>query len=215
MSPRFRRAILILVGLPATACGESLSPIQDLPRPLSVAEQGLIDADNRFAFNLFREIRNLSNPDSNIFVSPLSVAMALGMTYNGARGATRDSMQMALELAGMDVQQVNEAYARLIDLLRNLDPSVDFQIANSIWYRQGLPVRQEFVDLNRQYFGAEIAALDFSAADTVKRAAPLFKKTSLRWGQCRPFATSASMSPSPSTSANVSPALRCCSTPST
>ena len=169
MSPPFRRVVLILVGLLATACGESLGPIRDLPRPLSIAEQRLVDADNRFAFNLFQEIRNLSNPDSNIFVSPLSVAMALGMTYNGARGATRDSMQLALELAGMDIQQVNEAYGSLIDLLRNLDPSVEFRIANSIWYRQGLPVRQEFIDLNRQYFDAEIAALDFSAAD----AAPI------------------------------------------
>ena len=59
-----------------TTCGESLGPIEDLPRELSIAEGKLIEADNRFAFKLFREI-NAQEGDKNIFISPLSIAMAL------------------------------------------------------------------------------------------------------------------------------------------
>ena len=152
-----------------TTCGDSLGPIESLPRELSVAEGKLVEADNRFAFKLFREI-NAQEGDKNIFISPLSVGMALGMTYNGAAGSTQVAMQEALELQDMSLQEVNEAYRSLIDLLRGLDPRVEFLLANSIWYRNTLSVRQEFVDLNRQFFDAEVTALDFndvSAAETI------------------------------------------------
>ncbi len=155
--------------LVACGGGDVLGPIEGLPRELSIAEGQLIEADNRFAFKLFREISRQEG-DSNIFISPLSAAMALGMTYNGAAGSTQVAMQEVLELQGMNLQEVNESYRSLIDLLRNLDPRVEFLLANSIWYRQGYAIEQEFLDLNRQYFDAEVAALDFnssSAADTI------------------------------------------------
>ena len=93
------------------------------------------------------------------------LGMALGMAYNGAAGATRDSMQRTLELQGMSLQEVNEAYQSLIQLLQGLDPTVDFLLANSIWYRQGITVAAVFLQNMRTYFGAEIQGLDFSAQD--------------------------------------------------
>lgn len=143
--------------------------IDSLPRQLSVAEENLIQADNRFAFKLFREI-NRSEGDKNIFVSPLSAAMALGMTYNGAAGSTQRAMQTALELQGMSLEEVNQSYRGLIDLLRNLDPRVEFILANSIWYRHTMVVKHPFLDLARQFFDAEVSALNFndpSASQTI------------------------------------------------
>ena len=149
-----------------TACGETHAPpITELPRELTVAESKLVTADNAFAFKLFREVSARADDDQNVFVSPLSVGMALGMAYNGAAGATRDSMQRTLELQGMSLQEVNEAYQSLIRLLQGLDPTVDFLPANSIWYRQGITVAAVFLENMRTYFGAEIQGLDFSAQD--------------------------------------------------
>ncbi len=89
--------------------------------------------------------------------------MALGMTYNGAAGTTRDAMQQTLELQGLTLQEVNESYQSLIQLLVDLDPRVEMLIANSIWYREVIQIVPAFIDLNRQYFDAEVTALDFSA----------------------------------------------------
>lgn len=164
MTMNARPFVLFAVPLLALGCGDGLGPgepITRLPRELSVAEAELIESDNRFAFKLFREVNAQDTTGGDIFISPLSVAMALGMTYNGARAETRAAMEEVLELEGLDVEQVNEAYRSLIDLLRGLDPQVRFQIANSIWYREGLPVRQEFIDLNRTYFDALVTAMDF------------------------------------------------------
>jgi serine protease inhibitor len=142
--------------------GPDPEPITELPRDLSITEGELIQADNTFAFKLFQEI-NEQEGDKNIFISPLSVAMALGMTYNGAAGTTQQAMQEVLELQGMNLQEVNESYRSLIDLLQDLDPSVEFVLANSIWYRNTMTFAQEFLDLNRDYFDAEVEAIDFSA----------------------------------------------------
>jgi serine protease inhibitor len=152
---------IVTVGL-TMACGEPFGPIDQLPRELSIAEGKLIEADNRFAFRLLGEI-NTEEGEKNIFISPLSVGMALGMTYNGAAGGTQAAMQQVLELEDMSLQEVNESYRSLIDLLRNLDPKVEFLLANSIWYRNTMTVGQEFLDLNREYFDAEVVPLDFNS----------------------------------------------------
>lgn len=88
--------------------------------------------------------------------------MALGMTLNGARGETREVMEATLEKQGLSPAEINDAYRGLIDLLEGLDPKVEVALANSIWYRQGLPVKQAFIDTNRTHFDAEVAGLDFT-----------------------------------------------------
>jgi serpin B len=132
-----------------------------------MAERSLVGSDNNFGFKLFKEIVK-EEKHKNIFISPLSVAMALGMTYNGANGSTQEAMQKTLELSGLTLQEINESYKSLIELLTNLDPKVKFQIANSIWYREMFPVEAEFIDINKIYFDAQVSGLDFSAPNASK-----------------------------------------------
>ena len=103
MKQLLRPMPLLAAALLAAACREA--PITGpgttrLPRALTAGEQRLVAADNAFAFKLYGALAAEDGPDSNIFISPLSVGMALGMTVNGAAGATRDSMLAALQLAG-------------------------------------------------------------------------------------------------------------------
>jgi len=138
--------------------------ITALPRALTTQEGQLIQADNRFAIKLLKQATaDTRDTLKNLFVSPLSVAMALAMTYNGAAGITEDSMRATLELDGMSVAEVNESYRSLIELLRQLDPHVRFQIANSIWYLQGYTIEQPFLDADHTYYDAQVTALDFSS----------------------------------------------------
>src|SRR6266480_6538262 len=75
--------LAVAIGVLAARCREAPitapRPITSLPRALDAGESGLIGADNRFAFSLFAEIARQTSPDSNLFISPLSAAMALGM----------------------------------------------------------------------------------------------------------------------------------------
>jgi serpin B len=168
MASRLRNSpALLLAGLAAACYEPPLSPrgpapITQLPRALTGAERRLVEADNRFTFKIFRELAARESPEANIFVSPLSMAMALGMTYNGAAGLTAEGMARALELEGLTLDDVNRSYRDLIALLRGLDPGVTFEIANSIWSDSGYPVRPSFIETNRAYFDAVVQSLEFS-----------------------------------------------------
>jgi len=145
--------------------GPISGPIAGLPRDLTPSETHLVAVGNDFAFRLFGEIARGSSPDSNLFVSPLSVAMALGMAVNGAAGTTQEAMQGVLGLEGMSLHEVDVSYRDLIALLRGLDARVDFTLANSIWYDQAYAFEQPFVDTCRVYFDAAVRGLDFASSD--------------------------------------------------
>jgi len=154
-------AVAILITPLGLSCGQA--------RGLTIGEQQLVESGNTFGFELFKEIVEQEG-DKNIFISPLSVSMALGMTLNGADDDTCEAMKQTLELVGLTEEDINKSYQSLIELLRGLDPQVLFQIANSIWYREGFAVKQSFLDTCQQYFDAVVAGLDFSdldAADTI------------------------------------------------
>lgn len=130
------------------------------PRELVAAEVQLIESDNKFGFKLFNEIIK-AEKDKNVFISPLSISLALGMTYNGASADTEKAMRETLELGNLTNQEINESYQSLIELLIGLDPKVRFQIANSIWYREGFPFEDDFINLNKMYFNAKVRGLNF------------------------------------------------------
>ena len=118
-------------------------------------------ANTEFGFNLFRELHEEA-PDKNVFISPLSVATALSMTVNGAEGQTRADMMATLEQSGLSLEQANEGFRQLLTLLPALDPEVQLLLANSIWYRQGFPAKEDFLSANRDYFDSEVAELNFA-----------------------------------------------------
>lgn len=137
-----------------------------LPRPLSAAESRMVGAGNQFGFDLLREVRRTRAGD-NLFISPVSVSMALGITLNGAGTTTFDSMRVALRLAGAPIAEINQGYRTLIDLLRGLDPGSQFRIANSIWAHAGMAFLPAFLNLGRTVFDAEVQALDFGSPSTL------------------------------------------------
>jgi serpin B len=153
--------LLSLAGAACTAGPEQEIPIQRDP---TQQELQMASAANEFGFSLFQEVV-AAEDDSNVFISPLSVSFALGMTYNGAQGDTETAMRQTLGYDNLTMQEINEAYLGLMTQLTGLDPKVQMEIANSIWYREGLTVLPDFVQRNEQYFDAQVQALDFSAAD--------------------------------------------------
>lgn len=167
-----RLSRLLAIVAVAAACGDPNAPadgaprITALPRTLSAGEQAVIAASNSFGFGLLREL-DRTRGDSNIFMSPLSASMALGMTMNGASGQTFDEMRSALGFGTRPSDEINGSYRSLIDMLRGLDATVDFRIANSIWYRSGFPFENTFLDESRQFFDARVAGLDFASASAV------------------------------------------------
>src|SRR5215208_2181762 len=171
--PRFSTIATLAI---VTACASSTDPGTDkqsptldaLPRALTAGEQKVIGAANDFSFSLFRRL-TAAGSDSNVFTSPLSASMALGMAMNGAAGTTYDEMRTTLGFGASATEtEIGTSYKSLITLLRGLDPSVDFRIANSIWYRTGFPVQPAFLDAGRDWFDAQVSAIEFDSPNAVR-----------------------------------------------
>jgi len=143
------------------------SPGQPNRGQLTVLEKSVISSGNSFGFNLFTKVNN-SEQNKNVFISPFSVSMAFGMALNGANGQTLVSLKNVLGDAGVSLDDINSSYKNISAVLTSLDTKVAFQIANSIWYRNGFAVQQKFLDDNKNYLDAEARELDFSQADAVQ-----------------------------------------------
>jgi serpin B len=134
---------------------------------LTSLDQQKITADNAFALKLFKNLDSANTSDTNLFISPLSVSFALGMTSNGSSGQTLTAFENTLNFGGLTQAQVNGYYNNLITNLPQLDPNTTLDIANSIWYRQGFSVRPQFLQTDSSYFHAQIQSLDFTSPAAV------------------------------------------------
>ncbi|HEY5499707.1 MAG TPA: serpin family protein, partial [Bacteroidales bacterium] len=163
------KKILLFIAISSVlnlACTEvnDLNPIIENPGPivLKAELQKRVAQDNEFALDLLKKTIQDVNA-SNVFISPLSVSIALGMAWNGAEGTTRTEMEKALKMSGMSIENINEYYKIMQQSLPLADSKTTLKIANSIWYRNGFQIKQPFLDMNKTYFDAGIRSLDFSA----------------------------------------------------
>jgi len=159
--------MLCLAAVLAVTC-EINTPVPE-SRDLHLNKKSLelLASDNVFGLELFQEVMQDAEADENIMISPLSVALALGMTYNGSASTTRKAMEATLKLQGLTEEEINDGYKSIIDQLLDLDPRVLMEIANAIWYKEGFEVQDEFINTNKEHFYAEIRSLDFSRPDAV------------------------------------------------
>ncbi len=134
---------------------------------LSEKSEDVIAASNTFGFDIFRLILADEPADKNLFISPTSISLALAMLLNGANSTTESSMSYAMRTSNLTMDQINATYKDLIDELTTVDEKVLLAIANSIWYRNGFSVEDDFLDINEVYYNAEIASLDFSSSQAV------------------------------------------------
>jgi serine protease inhibitor len=153
--------------------GAGVAQPTEITRPSNSAtmNSNLAAASNAFGFDLFQQLRR-QEADKNVFFSPLSVTVALAMTYNGAAGETKNAMARALKIEGMSQTELNRASADLLKALKGADPKIELAIANSLWARGGIKFNENFLASNRTFYGAEISTLDFGspqATPTINR----------------------------------------------
>jgi serine protease inhibitor len=140
--------------VPQSTCSASVPNV-------SVSAGGLAASANDFGFRLLKALQVRAH-DSNVFLSPTSLELALAMAYNGANGATAQAMASTLALHG-GVASVRRQAATLLDRLVSSDPKAALTIANSLWARTGFAFRPQFVQQVSHAFAAKVTNLDFTS----------------------------------------------------
>lgn len=139
---------------------------RELPRQLTEQEEELVDGSGHFGLRLMQRLVE-GKPAQSHFISPLSIQMAYSMTMSGAGEETYTQIKETLGFEEMSREEINRASRDLIRLLSEYDENVQFNIANSIWYRDTFSVEQSFLEVNETYYESEIEAVDFTDSETV------------------------------------------------
>ncbi len=161
----------LLIGAVLSGCAKDKSDEKRelVQVSLTPNQKSLVLSNNAFGFDMFRTINKAENTDKNIFISPLSISLALAMTYNGADGDTKTEMQNTLRFPDLSSDEINGYFQNLSNTLLDLDPTVKLGIANSIWYREEFYVLPDFISINQSYYNAEVKALDFGDPASVNK----------------------------------------------
>lgn len=146
--------------------GSDLAPITDMAQ----LKEDSVTAFNGLGLSLIKEMAN-DNPEKNLLLSPVSLAFALGMLQNGAAGETKDGI---LTVMGEDSQGMNDRYRTLMVYLNGLEgeegarlPGIVMKVANSLWIREPLEPKQDFVDTLSQSYDAQVYRAAFNKAETI------------------------------------------------
>ncbi len=159
--------LMALAVLPIAGCSRVINNSQAYSYNREKADLSFVEGNKAFAFDIFREI-NAEDRDQSVFISPLSISTALSMTYQGARGTTKDSMAEALGYKEIDIEGLNESYKNLLLYLMQDDSKLQLSINNSIWIREGNEVAKDFLAVNRDAFNSYIAEVDFTKENSIK-----------------------------------------------
>ncbi|WP_373837934.1 serpin family protein, partial [Bacteroides heparinolyticus] len=163
-------AALSLLCIFAACQNDENSTPQPQPRKditLTRAEQEMLDKGNDFAFRFFNQVCKTENEKPNLFVSPLSATLCLSMVANGAAGNTLEEMKTALGFSDYSLEEMNNYNQKLVSALLDLDNTTRLGIANSIWIKRGFGVHDDFVNVNKKIYDAQVQELDFSSPKAV------------------------------------------------
>ncbi len=172
----------------ATTAGEATSPAarpgallaSDVARSAAEAPVGDLAAvageDPAFGAALLAALG--AGSDANLAVSPLSIRLALAMTYAGAREETAAQMAEVLgyDLAGDRLHAAFNALDLAVEDRTGTFPgeggedrSIEVSISNALWGQAGFPVEQAFLDTLALHYGAGMRLVDFAAAAEAAR----------------------------------------------
>jgi serine protease inhibitor len=124
------------------------------PLPTSLTER-----NNQFAFALYKK---LSTQGGNRFFSPVSVSIAMAMTFAGAKGQTRQEMATVLRFPAED-NNFHTDYANLQRRWQNKDiaQGPQLSIANRLFAGNDIKFGKDFLGVASDQYQAPVALMDF------------------------------------------------------
>ena len=130
--------------------------------PIDTNVERLAKAIYLFTTDLHKKILE-SDPDGNVFFSPTSIYVALAMLYAGSGGETKSQLASALHLDVFksDENEFYESIKILLQTLSSTEKKYILKMANRLYGQKGFQFKDEYLKQTKEYFRAELEALDF------------------------------------------------------
>lgn len=161
MKNRLLFASLISILFFFISCGET----NELNPSFKSVENGeeLVALNNKFALDVFKNIAENEDKE-NYMISPVSLSLALAMTYNGAENETKSAFENTLNYTSFLREEINTINK---EISTNISKGSLFEIANSIWINKSITVKENFITTNSNYYNATVEKLNFDDANSV------------------------------------------------
>lgn len=129
---------------------------------LTRAQMDLVNENNNFAFNLFRQVTS----DKSEIVSPISITYALGMLNNGAVGETQKEINKVLGFEKAGADSINAFCRKMLTEAPTLDKLTKVMIANTIYMNKDFELKSDFINKAKTFYDAEPETRDFADGKT-------------------------------------------------
>jgi len=136
------------------------------PEPISIIDDkeatsagiiSVINANNRFALNLYSELKK---EDGNLFFSPYSISTALAMVYEGAKGKTADEIQAVFRFP-IESNVRKPSFAVIYNELNKIDSKYKLSVANALWAQNDYKFLDNYFATIEKYYGGKATNVDF------------------------------------------------------
>lgn len=190
-----RTALLSLMSITALACAGTTEPAGPFPEPIEApgevaasdqqritASAPAADLENavrgqtELALDLYRAL-GTDNAD-NLFLSPLSISVALSMAYAGAETTTEDAFETVLGSTLAEAahhRAMNDLEAQLSSRGQGASGAdgqpFRLNTVNQVFAKTGYPILAPFLDTLALEYGANLRLLDFENATEPSREA--------------------------------------------
>lgn len=129
-----------------------------------VLDQEYLNVIDDFGYDL---LKNIYNDKENINISPVSAHMILSLTSHGANHNTKSELKKALHIDHLSDDVIAKNNRMLYEHLYENSETGKLLIANSIWKRESLDFKEQFIERGKQYY-SELYDVDFSDDKTAE-----------------------------------------------
>ena len=164
--------VFSLATLDALARGSAPRQVSADDAPSPEAEAA-VAANNAFAFDLYAE---LAEEPGNVFFSPYSISLGLGILYAGACGYTEVQIAGVFHFDGPK-ETLHEGFYDLSASLSDIDiqsskgdapmkekETLELLVANRGWAQEDHDFLEDYIDVLDTYYQARMASVDFAQA---------------------------------------------------
>ncbi len=134
---------------------------------LTNIQQKYVDRGGDFAFRLLRTA--VGKEIKNMIVSPLSMAVVLGMMANELPETVAGQIKETLGVGDASINETNEFFKLLISQLPRRDRMVTFSQGSALFVCAPYELSSSFLRTAADFYEAETVTLDFSSPDAVNR----------------------------------------------
>lgn len=120
-----------------------------------------------FVFSFYSEIAK-KDEQSNVFLSPLSIATAFSMVYEGSAGNTATEMQQVFGFEEDDQKRQREI-SDTLSRLNHKDDWYKLQVANALWIKDGYKIKQDHIDTAKMHYSSTVDNVNFVTDDGINK----------------------------------------------